>query len=520
VLPATPGTERSRSVGQRTTISPLDVLRDQVGQAAVTYAPGIDRVGTSVPAAALSTAPGGPAGLTRTTTAPDGTVTGTQVDTQLAGDQTDLVKGKHLHLDRICEADTWTFVLQRPAGTLVGSPSGPNGGVNPGYQAGPFTGVFDSASLSVDGTAASLKSVSTLHPNDYKGGPTLNGQYLGLVTEGAAVTLTPGEHQITVNYATSAKAATAPTLRLSWAPQQHDVDAAAAAAARARTAVVFVDDADTNTAAGDVGTLGPGQDNLIEKVAAANPNTVVVLNTGAGVLMPWLGHVKGVLEMWFPRQEGGTATADLLLGKANPSGKLPITFPADNASTPFAGHPERTIGVNGQIVWSEALQVGYRWYLANHVKPLFPFGFGLSYSSFEYSDLRISGPHGRPGRVDVSFRVRNTGSVSGTEIPQLYLSLPAPAGEPSQRLVGFDRVTLKAGQSAPVKLVIDPASTERPMSFWNTTTHNWQIPTGSSASPSEDPSPTTASPEASRSADTRKIQGKRAGPPPGCSPLK
>jgi len=215
------------------------------------------------------------------------------------------------------------------------------------------------------------------------------------------VTLTPGEHQITVNYATSAKAATAPTLRLSWAPQQHDVDAAAAAAARARTAVVFVDDADTNTAAGDVGTLGPGQDNLIEKVAAANPNTVVVLNTGAGVLMPWLGHVKGVLEMWFPRQEGGTATADLLLGKANPSGKLPITFPADNASTPFAGHPERTIGVNGQIVWSEALQVGYRWYLANHVKPLFPFGFGLSYSSFEYSDLRISGPHGRPGRVDV-----------------------------------------------------------------------------------------------------------------------
>jgi beta-glucosidase len=292
-------------------------------------------------------------------------------------------------------------VLQRPAGTLVGSPSGPNGGVNPGYQAGPFTGVFDSASLSVDGTAASLKSVSTLHPNDYKGGPTLNGQYLGLVTEGAAVTLTPGEHQITVNYATSAKAATAPTLRLSWAPQQHDVDAAAAAAARARTAVVFVDDADTNTAAGDVGTLGPGQDNLIEKVAAANPNTVVVLNTGAGVLMPWLGHVKGVLEMWFPGQEGGTATADLLLGKANPSGKLPITFPADNASTPFAGHPERTIGVNGQIVWSEALQVGYRWYLANHVKPLFPFGFGLSYSSFEYSDLRISGPHGRPGRVDV-----------------------------------------------------------------------------------------------------------------------
>ena len=481
VLPAAPGTERSRGVGQRTTISPLDVLREQAGQARITYAPGIDRVGTTVPAVALSTAPGGPAGLTRTATAPDGTVTGTQVDTQLAGDQTDLVKGNTYTWTgyvNVPEADTWTFSLQRPAGTVVGSPSGPNGGVNPGYQAGPFTGVFDSASLTVDGTAASLKPVSTLHPNDYKGGPTFNGQYLGLTTVGAALTLAPGEHQISVTYATFPKAATAPTLRLAWAPQHHDVDAAVAAAAQARTAVVFVDDADTTTPAGDVGTLGPGQDDLIEKVAAVNPNTVVVLNTGAGVQMPWLDHAKGVLEMWFPGQEGGTASADLLLGKANPSGKLPITFPADNGSTPFAGHPERATGVGGQIIWSEGLQVGYRWYLANHVTPLFPFGFGLSYSSFEYSDLRVSGPHGRPGTVDVSFRVRNTGEVSGTEIPQLYLSLPAAAGEPSQRLVGFDRVTLKAGQSTTVRLVIDPASTERPLSFWDSATHAWRIPSG------------------------------------------
>jgi beta-glucosidase len=481
VLPAAPGTERSRGVGQRTTISPLDVLRAQAGQARITYAPGIDRVGTTVPESALSTAPGGPAGLTRTTTAPDGTVTGTQVDTQLAGDQTDLVKGNTYTWTgyvNVPAADTWTFWLQRPAGTVVGSPSGPNGGVNPGYQAGPFTGVFDSASLTIDATAASLTPVSTVHPNDYKGGPTFNGQYLGLTTVGAALTLAPGTHQISVTYATFPKAATAPTLRLAWAPQQHDVDAAVAAAAQARNAVVFVDDADTTTPAGDVGTLGPGQDNLIEKVAAVNPNTVVVLNTGAGVLMPWLDHVKGVLEMWFPGQEGGTATTDLLVGKTNPSGKLPITFPADNASTPFAGHPERATGVGGQIVWSEGLQMGYRWYLANHVKPLFPFGFGLSYSAFDYSHLRVSGPHGRPGTVDVSFRVRNTGEVSGTEIPQLYLSLPAAAGEPSQRLVGFDRVTLKAGQSATVRLIIDPASTERPLSFWDTATHAWRTPTG------------------------------------------
>src|SRR5262249_18201665 len=174
------------------------------------------------------------------------------------------------------------------------------------------------------------KPVSTLHPNDSKGGPTFNGQYLGLTTVGTALTLTPGEHQINISYATSAKAATAPTMRLSWAPQQHDVDAAVAAAAQARTAVVFVDDADTNTPVGDVSTLGPGQDNLIEKVPAPNPNPVVGLNPGAGVLIPWRDPAKGVLEMWSPGQGGGPAPADLLVGNANPSGKLPITFPADN----------------------------------------------------------------------------------------------------------------------------------------------------------------------------------------------
>jgi beta-glucosidase len=481
VLPAAPGTERSRGVGQRNTISPLDMLRRQLGDAPISYAPGIDRVGTTIPALSFSATLGGPAGLTRTTTAPDGTVIGTQVDPNLAGDQTDLVKGNTYTWTgyvNVPFADTWTMWLQRPAGTVVGSPSGPNGGVNPGYQAGPFTGVFDSASITVDGAAAPLTSVSTLHPNDYKGGPTLNGQYLGLTTVGAVLPLTPGEHQITVKYNTIAKAATAPTMRLSWAPQQHDLDAAVAAAARAHTAVVFVDDANTSTLAGDVGTLGPGQDNLIERVAAVNPNTVVVLNTGAGVLMPWLDQVKGVLEMWFPGQEGGTATTNLLVGKVTPAGRLPITFPADDASTPFAGHPERAIGVNGQIVWSEGLQMGYRWYLANHVTPQFPFGFGLSYSSFAYSDLKISAPTGHAGVIKVSFRVRNTGGVTATEVPQLYLTLPPAAAEPSQRLVGFDRVTLRPGQSRMIHLRIHAASTQRPLSFWDDTTHAWRIPTG------------------------------------------
>jgi beta-glucosidase len=481
LLPAASGTERSRGVGQRTTITPLDELQAKAGHATVTYAPGIDRIGTTVPAGALNTAPNGPAGLTRTETDPHGVVVGTQIDHALAGDQTDLTKGNTYTWTGFVNVptdDTYTLSLQRPAGTVVGSPTGPNGGVNPGYQAGPFTGVFDSAKLSIDGTDAPLGTVSTMHPNDYKGGPTLNGQYLGLNVAGASLPLTQGENRISVTYATSPKAATAPTLKLTWAPQKHDLDAAVAAASQAHTAVVFVDDANTTTAPGDVSTLGPGQDALIAKIAAANPRTVVVLNTGAAVQMPWLDKVAGVLEMWFPGQEGGTATANLLLGQSNPSGRLPITFPVNSASTPFAGHPERAAGVNGQIVWSEGLQMGYRWYLANGVKPLFPFGFGLSYTSFQYQHLHVSAPHGHSKAVTVSFRVRNTGHVIGTEVPQVYLTLPNSAGEPSRRLAGFDRVTLRPGASANVRVVLDPSSTDHPLSVWDTASHAWRTPPG------------------------------------------
>ena len=186
---------------------------------------------------------------------------------------------------------------------------------------------------------------------------------------------------------------------------------------------------------------------------------MVVLNTGAGVLMPWLGQVKGVLwRCGSPARRAAPPPPTCSSARRTRPGRLPITFPADNASTPFAGHPERATGVDGQIVWSEGLQMGYRWYLANDVTPLFPFGFGLSYSSFAYSGLRVSGPTAHPGVVKVSFRVRNTGRVTGTEVPQLYLTLPAAAGEPSQRLVGFDRVTLKPGQSTTVRSVIEPAA--------------------------------------------------------------
>ncbi|HVQ17585.1 MAG TPA: glycoside hydrolase family 3 C-terminal domain-containing protein [Actinomycetes bacterium] len=479
LMPAAPTNERSRGFGQRNTISPLDVLRKKAGRANVTYTPGIDRIGT-VPTDALRTSPGGSRGLTRTTKDVNGNVVGTQVDAQLAGDQTDLVKGDSYTWTGTLDVpadDTYTLWLQRPAGTVVGHPDGPNAGVNPGYRAGPFTGVFDSVSLSVDGSSQSLKPVSTILANTYPGGPTLNGQYLGLNVVGSALPLTAGTHQISISYAPNAKAATAPTFRLTWAAQNKDAAAAVDAASKADTAVVFVDDADTTTTPGDVSTLGPGEDALVERVAAANPNTVVVLNTNAAVQMPWLTSVKSVLEMWYPGQEGGTATADLLYGKANPSGKLPITFPVDNAHTPFAGHPERAVPTNGAITWSEGLEIGYRWYLANHVAPQFPFGFGESYTRFAYSDLRV-GRQRHDGRIDVSFRVRNVGPVTGTEVPQVYLTLPASSGEPAKRLVAFDRLELRPGHSSQVKLTIDPRDDNRPLSIWDTTTHDWRIPSG------------------------------------------
>ena len=190
------------------------------GKATVTYAPGIDRIGTVVPTDALRTSPGGAHGLTRTTKDANGNVVGTQVDAQLAGDQTDLVKGDSYTWTGILDVpadDTYTLWLQRPAGTVVGHPDGPNHGVNPGYRAGPFTGVFDSVSLSVDGSSQSLRPVSTILANTYPDGPTLNGQYLGLNVVGSALPLTAGPHQISISYAPNAKSATAPTFRLTWA---------------------------------------------------------------------------------------------------------------------------------------------------------------------------------------------------------------------------------------------------------------------------------------------------------------
>ena len=501
VLPAAPGTERSRGVGQRTTISPLDVLRAELGTSDQLRAR--NRPGRHRPSPPRRSAPprAGPPGSPAPPPHRTGPCVGTQVDAA-AGRQPDRPgQGQHLHLDRLCER-----AVRRHLDPLAAT-AGRNPGGQPlrperrGQPRLPGRAVHRRVRLRLPdrGRYRGAAHVGLHAASERLQGWTDAERPIPRADHGRGTgDADAGRAPDQVRYATSAKAATAPTMRLSWAPQKHDVDAAVAAAARAHTAVVFVDDANTNVPAGEVGTLGPDQDDLIEKIAAANPNTVVVLNTGAGVLMPWLARVKGVLEMWFPGQEGGTATANLLLGNANPSGRLPITFPADNASTPFAGHPERATGVNGQIVWSEGLQMGYRWYLANHVQPLFPFGFGLSYSSFAYSGLKVHGPHGHSGVVKVSFRVRNTGPVTGDRRAP---AVPEPARRSCRAVTAAGRLPPGHPQARP--LPHDQAP-HRPSQHPTPTVvlghrhpHTGASRPGPSRSLSQRPSPTPGSPAAS-----------------------
>ncbi|MGK5682752.1 beta-glucosidase family protein [Actinoplanes sp. URMC 104] len=237
-----------------------------------------------------------------------------------------------------------------------------------------------------------------------------------------------------------------------------DVAAAAAAAAKADVAVVFAyvrmgEFADLT----DLRLQGNG-DALVSAVAAANPRTVVVLQTGSAVEMPWLDRVPAVLETWYAGEQMGPAVAALLFGDANPSGKLPLTFPKSLADTPTAGSPEQYPGVpvDGirQVSYSEGLRVGYRWYDSEGIDPLFAFGHGLSYTTFRYSDLRVVPAR---GDVRISVRLTNTGRRTGTEVAQAYASLPPSTGEPPKRLVAFSRVTLAPGQSRTVDLTLSRA---------------------------------------------------------------
>lgn len=213
---------------------------------------------------------------------------------------------------------------------------------------------------------------------------------------------------------------------------------AIAAAKDAGTAVVFVWTRDKPRF-----ELPGDQDKLIEEIAAVTPNTVVVLNTSQPIAMPWIDKVKGVVEMWWPGDEGGIAEARTLLGLNNPGGKLPMTWGRSLTDYPATSpaHPERSSkGVDGRTTFSEGLLVGYRWFEDQKILPLYPFGYGLSYTQFELSELRAHAA--TDGGFDVTFKVKNTGRSRGDEVPQVYLAAPAspPPGVQfaPKTLVGFE----------------------------------------------------------------------------------
>jgi beta-glucosidase len=248
-----------------------------------------------------------------------------------------------------------------------------------------------------------------------------------------------------------------------------DPAAAAAAAKGADVAIVFAYQWESEGMDLPSLSLPHNQDDLIAAVAAANPHTIVVLESGSPVTMPWVSAPAAILEAWYAGSDGANALGNVLFGSVNPGGKLPNTFPKSEADLPhptvtqpppesqhFSGSVSPEQRASGlppfQVAYDEGLKVGYKWYDAENKPVLFPFGYGLSYTTFRYAGLTVT-----PGeKVKVAFTLTNSGVREGAEIAEVYAALPASAGEPPKRLIGWSRVNLKAGENKKVEVEIDP----------------------------------------------------------------
>jgi beta-glucosidase len=293
----------------------------------------------------------------------------------------------------------------------------------------------------------------------------------GLDNVRRAIELTAGAHALEIK--TSIDTSSSPVqVRLNWyTPEQRSADHehAIAAAKAAKVAVVFV-----WTRLSPVFGLPGDQNKLVEEVAAVNPNTIVVLNTSQPVALPWVDKVKAVLEMWWPGDEGGWSTANLLLGKVSPAGRLPVTWGKSLTDYPATDpkYPERSKnGVDKKTTYSEGVNVGYRWFDKEKIEPLFAFGHGLSYSTFEYSGLGVL--KANDGGLDVDFSIKNTGKMDSDEVPQVYLGAPSEAPNGVQfaarALAAFDRIHLVAGESRTISLHVP----ERQLQYWSTQEGKW-----------------------------------------------
>jgi beta-glucosidase len=256
-----------------------------------------------------------------------------------------------------------------------------------------------------------------------------------------------------------------------------DTTSAAATAKSADVAIVFASDnegEDREKVAPTVDGSAPNsmqptnQTALINAVAAANKHTIVVLQTGDPVVTPWRNKVAAMIETWYPGEAGGAALAHVLFGDVDPGGRLPVTFPASANEYPTSNDPTANNGL--EVTYNEGVFVGYRWYDENHVTPAYPFGFGLSYTTFRYSALHING-------ATVRVTVTNTGRRTGIAVPQLYLGLPSPSSsvqQPPRQLKGYRSVRLKPGQHVRVTFPLD----ERAFSYWDVTTNGWRVARG------------------------------------------
>ena len=252
-----------------------------------------------------------------------------------------------------------------------------------------------------------------------------------------------------------------------------DIPEAVAAAKAATDAIIYVNLPEGEESDLTSLDLSAADETMIADVAAANPNTIVVINSGGPVVMPWLNDVAGVFENWYGGGETGAATAALIFGKVDPSGKLPVTFPVSLSQVP-AQTTAQWPGTATGVVYSEGVDIGYRWYQSQNITPLFPFGYGLSYTKFAFSNLSV-GAFNANGQATVTATITNTGSVAGADVAQMYVGDPAASDDPPEQLKGFQRVTLSPGASATVTFPLNIHD----LASWSSTANAWEAQAGS-----------------------------------------
>jgi beta-glucosidase len=443
------GISGERSVGlPQQQVGPLEALKKITGNGNIKFSVDDDMTGATIPAGALSH--DGKPGLERSGSGV------AQIDAQINFTGANALPPN--------SAVTWKGTLTPPhAGTywLYLQALGTNAEIS-----------FDGKKLARTGARQGDVHGDILQANQDNAIPTTDG----LDNLRRAVELTAGAHKIEIQI--TPDSSNAPVqVRLNWyTPEQREADhaAAIAAAKSAKDAVVFL-----WTRLEPVFGLPGEQNKLVEEVAAVNPNTIVVLNTSQPVALPWVDKVKAVLEMWWPGDEGGWATADLLSGQSSPAGRLPVTWGKRLEDYPATDprFPERSYkGEHGKTTYSEGVNVGYRWFDKEKIEPLFPFGYGLSYTTFAYSGLKVE--KDADGGLDVQVTIKNTGSVDSDEVPQVYLGAPSeiPPGVqfPVRALVAFDRIPLAAGEAKTVTLHVAP----RQLQYWSTKEGKWVAASG------------------------------------------